>query len=167
LAHFHGFIMEQATNPRKGLTVLLPASFNSGKPQQLFISAEEFHWQFARSSGPGGQNVNKVATKAILRWNPLRSAVIPSDLLQRLVTLGRHWWTQEGELLITSQTHRQQQRNVEACLEKLRQLLVVAAQPPKVRKKTKPTRGARERRLTEKRHQRERKARRRMPGQDS
>ena len=148
--------MDSERKTGDGIVFPLPTQGATGT-SLLRIPEDELHWQFARSGGPGGQNVNKVATKAILRWNPKEASNLPYEMLQRLLTLGHHWLTQEGEILITSQRHRQQQMNIEDCREKLRSLLLAAAQRPKSRKKTKPTRGAKERRLADKRQQSERK----------
>lgn len=125
----------------------------------LRIREDEIEWQFSRSSGPGGQNVNKVSSKATLRWSPKQSELSPM-MLQRLMVLGQHWLTQEGEILISSQQHRQQLMNMDECRDKLRSLLRAAAYRPKRRIKTKPTRGAKERRLLDKRQRSERKERR-------
>ncbi len=127
----------------------------------LCIPREEFHFQFARSGGPGGQNVNKVSSKALLRWRPLLSPHLPRDVLDRFMRLAKPYLTHDHEFLIFSQRYRQRQRNIEDCLEKLRNLLLEALHPPTPRKKTKPTRGSKERRLTNKRHQSQRKQQRR------
>jgi ribosome-associated protein len=125
----------------------------------LRIREEEIEWQFSRSGGPGGQNVNKVSSKATLRWAPKQHGLSP-EMLQRLTVLGHHWVTAEGELLISSQRHRQQLMNMEDCRDKLRALLRAAAYRPKYRKKTNPTKGSKERRLQDKRQRSERKERR-------
>jgi ribosome-associated protein len=117
----------------------------------LHIPLREFQFTFARSSGPGGQNVNKVNTKATLRWPVLRSASLPEPVRRRLVAQNRRRITATGDLLVTSQRFRDAGRNVADCLEKLRQMIAGAAQPPKPRRPTRPTRGARERRLERKR----------------
>lgn len=115
---------------------------------------------YSRSSGPGGQNVNKRSTKAELRVRlddlPLREG--PAARLREhaagMITL-------DGELLITSDEHRSQIRNRDECLARLRVLIVAAMAVPKVRRKTRPTRGSKERRLTGKRVRSEIKSRRR------
>jgi ribosome-associated protein len=112
----------------------------------------EFAWSYVRASGPGGQNVNKVASKAVLRWPVVASSSLPLDIKARLLAQQRSRLTTEGELIITSQRFRDQERNREDCLEKVRQLVLLALTPPKPRKRTKPTRGSQERRLQAKRH---------------
>jgi ribosome-associated protein len=118
---------------------------------RIRIPEEEFSWSFVRSGGPGGQNVNKVASKAVLRWNLTASPSVPDDVKSRLRQRLPSRITNEGDLLITSQRYRDQERNRLDCLEKLREMVRAAAVPPKVRRKTKPTRGSRERRLADKR----------------
>ena len=128
---------------------------------RIRIPDEEFSWSFARSGGPGGQNVNKVASKAVLRWNVTASPSLPADVKARLEQQQRNRITTDGDLLITSERYRDQERNREDCLEKLRQMVLQASRSPKVRKKTKPSRGAKERRLAAKRHRSATKATRR------
>lgn len=130
---------------------------------RLRIPHSEFEFTFARSSGPGGQNVNKVNSKAQLRWPLAASISIPPEIRTRLQTQQRRRMTKEGDLLITSQRYRDQARNVEDCLEKLREMLVEAAARPVVRKTVKPTRGMIERRLQQKREHASKKRERRLP----
>ena len=118
-------------------------------------------FSFAAASGPGGQNVNKRATKAILRL-ALSDIPVSERVRTRIRRLGSGWLTgEEGELLIMADEHRSQRRNKDACLERLRALLVQALVPPKPRIATRPGRGAIERRLREKRERSQRKNRRR------
>jgi ribosome-associated protein len=114
---------------------------------RLRIPDEEFSWSFVRSGGPGGQNVNKVASKAVLRWNVVASPSLPDDLRARLQQQQRSRITSEGDLLLTSQRYRDQERNRLDCLDKLAEMLRAASVVPKKRRKTKPSRGAQERRL--------------------
>jgi ribosome-associated protein len=145
-----------------GEDLLIPLPLPAGAaPARLRVRADDLHWQFARSGGPGGQNVNKVATKALLRWDP-HASQLPIDILMRLRRLAGSYLTQEGEILISSQRHRNQKMNMEDCRDKLRQLLLAAVQRPKTRKKTKPSRASQERRLAHKREQSQRKAGRRF-----
>lgn len=133
----------------------------------IMIPDEELHFTFARSSGPGGQNVNKVASKAILHWNLSSNTSVPAEVKQRLRSrqLGR--LTTEGELVIQSQRFRDQPKNIEDCREKLREMVLEALHPPRPRKPTKPSRGSKQRRLEAKRQQSQRKAaRRRQSGED-
>src|SRR3954454_23248820 len=92
----------------------------------LHIPDDEFTWSFARSGGPGGQNVNKVASKAVMRWNIAASTALPDDVKIRLALQQKRFFTQDGGLIITSQRHRDQERNREDCLEKLRAIILQA-----------------------------------------
>ena len=118
---------------------------------RLRIPLAEFEFTFARSSGPGGQNVNKVNSKALLRWPIRTSPTLPEAVRGRFLEKHGNRVTTEGDLLISSQRYRDQGRNVEDCLEKLRVMLAEAAAPPVRRKRTKPSRGSIERRLQSKR----------------
>src|SRR5947207_3176440 len=127
---------------------------------QLQIPDSEFTWTYVRSGGPGGQNVNKVASKAVLRWNLAASPSLPEHVKMRLKTLQRRRVTGEGELVLTSQRYRDQERNREDCLQKLREMIAEAATLPKPRRATRPTRGSKVRRLEEKKRRAVRKAQR-------
>jgi ribosome-associated protein len=133
---------------------------------RIHIPDEELDWKFVRSGGPGGQNVNKVASKAVLRWNVLGSSSLPPEVKARLQTQQANRLTTEGDLLLTSQRYRDQDRNRQDCLDKLRALILKAMATPKVRKKKKPTRASRERRLAAKRHRSAAKSTRRRPSLD-
>src|SRR5207249_8191230 len=119
---------------------------------ELQIPETEFSWTFARSGGPGGQNVNKVASKAVLRWNLTASPSLPEEVKARFRARQRNRITADGDLIVTSQRYRDQERNKEDCLEKLRDMILQAMVIPKPRKPSKPGRAARERRLQLKRH---------------
>lgn len=133
--------------------------------EPIRIRAESFQWQFARSGGPGGQNVNKVATKAQLRWNP-RSIELPADIFHRLLRLASTYLTAEGDILLTSQRYRSQRMNMDDCLDKLKALLQASLIRPRQRRATRPTRGSKERRLKTKRHESNRRADRRISGSE-
>lgn len=127
----------------------------------LRVPEGALRFSYAAASGPGGQNVNKRATKAILRIS-IEDIPLRGRAEERLRRLGSGWLAAEGrELLIVADEHRSQRRNREACLERLRALLVRAMVPPKPRVATKPSRGAVERRLREKRERSQKKDRRR------
>ena len=119
---------------------------------QIQIPDEELVFSYARSGGPGGQNVNKVASKAFLHWSIAQNSSVPDDVKERLRTLFRSRITVEDELVIQSQEFRDQEKNKLACLEKLRDFLVKAATVPKKRRPSKPSRGSKERRLATKKH---------------
>jgi ribosome-associated protein len=127
------------------------------------IPDSEFKWNFVRAGGPGGQNVNKVASKAILRWDLAHSPSVPADVKARLRTQQRRRITSAGVLLLNSQRFRDQEKNRQDCLDKLRELIRQAATPPKQRKPTKPTRGSRAARFREKRRRSTIKTGRRTP----
>jgi ribosome-associated protein len=114
--------------------------------QDLRVPMWELQFSYSRSSGPGGQNVNKVNSKALLRWNPGFNRSLPPGVIARFLAVYGPKLTAEGEMLISSDESRDRLRNQEMCLEKLRQLILAVARPPKVRRKTKPTRGSQERR---------------------
>lgn len=134
---------------------------------RLSIPLRELEFHFSRSSGPGGQNVNKVNSKVTLRWPVQVSTALPADVRARFLGRFARRLTGSGELLITSQRFRDQGRNVGDCLDKLRQMVLEVAMPPKPRKATRPTRGSRERRLQNKRAQSEKKQSRRSGGDSS
>ena len=134
--------------------------------ESITIPDDEFQWDFARSGGPGGQNVNKVNSKALLRWKPGESPSLPVPVRERLLRSIAHRLTGEGDLLITSQATRDQGRNVEDCLEKLRALVLAAARPPKPRRPTRPTRGSQLRRVEDKSRRSDVKRGRRRPEPD-
>ena len=102
--------------------------------ERLRIPLREIHFQFARSSGPGGQNVNKVSSKAVLRWNMAASPSAPEDVKERLRARHPRRVTREGHVVITSSRFRDQGRNVADCLEKLRAALAEVSTPPKPRR---------------------------------
>jgi ribosome-associated protein len=128
---------------------------------RIRIPREEFAFTFARSGGPGGQNVNKVSSKVLLRWNPGASPSLPSEVKARFLEQQRHRLTSDGELLIISQKTRDQAKNIEDCCAKLAELIRPALFAPKVRKASKPTRGQKEKRLRSKKHTGQKKAGRR------
>ncbi len=125
------------------------------------IPDAELHLSFARSSGPGGQNVNKVSSKAVLHFGVLSTPSLPPDVRQRFLEQYRSRLTNAGEIVIHSEEFRDQPRNIQACYDKLRQMVLSVLRPPKKRRATKPTRGSKVRRLNEKKRRGEVKAGRR------
>ncbi len=115
-----------------------------------WIESDEIHFSFIRAPGPGGQNVNKLATAAVLRWNVRQSASLSDLMRARLLHALQHKLTQAGELIIKASRHRTQERNRQDALNRLTMLLQHAAIPKKPRKKTKPTRASVKKRLDSK-----------------
>lgn len=124
--------------------------------EHLEIPDEQLEWSFSRSSGPGGQNVNKVNTKATLRWRR-QPGTLTATAWGRFLKLAERYVTSTGEVVIQSQEHRDQPQNIEACKRKLRELVIAAQKIPKRRIPTKPSAGANRRRMEDKRKQGEKK----------
>jgi ribosome-associated protein len=120
--------------------------------EHLIVPASELELVFARSSGPGGQNVNKVNTKATLCWNLSVSKVLYPTAMARLRALAGSRLTEAGVLQITSQVHREQLRNIQACRERLKSLILEAMKPPTIRRPTQPTHGSQRRRIEDKKN---------------
>lgn len=127
----------------------------------LSIPLSEVEFTYVRSSGPGGQNVNKVSSKAVLRWSLRKSSDVPEWAKERFAVLYPSYLTEEGEVVLTGQRFRDAPKNKEDCLEKLREMLAQSLKKPKRRIPTRPTRGSIERRLAGKSRLSEKKARRR------
>jgi ribosome-associated protein len=115
--------------------------------EQIAIDEREIEESFIRSSGPGGQNVNKLATAVQLRFDVRRSPSLPNDVSVRLQRLAGSKLTNDGVLIITAQRFRTQERNRADALERLLQLIREAAVVPKKRRPTKPTKAAKRERL--------------------
>jgi ribosome-associated protein len=115
------------------------------------LRAGEISFDFFRSSGPGGQNVNKVSTAVRLRFDLRNSRVLPESVKTRLFVLARGRLTTAGILVIEAQRHRTQEGNRRDAFERLDELIARSWRAPTQRRPTKPTRGAQERRLDEKR----------------
>lgn len=133
---------------------------------RIRVPRDEFRFTFVRSSGPGGQNVNKVATKAQMRWAVVESPSLSAGVKERFLAKYRRRITNDGELVMSSQRYRDQTKNVIDCFDKLREMIASVAKPPTPRKKTKPSRAAKERRMKEKRHRAGKKDLRRKPNSD-
>jgi len=122
---------------------------------RIVVPEEELVFSFARSGGPGGQNVNKVNSKATLRWKPSASVALPEDVRGRFLARFANRLTNDGEIVITSQESRDQPKNIASCLEKLRQMVLQVLSAPKKRRPTKPTKGSKQRRLNAKKQRSE------------
>lgn len=129
------------------------------------LRAGELSFDFFRSSGPGGQNVNKVSTAVRLRFNLRGSRLLPEGVKSRLAVLAGSRLTTEGVLVIEAQRHRTQEGNRRDALERLGELIARSWRAPVQRRPTKPTRGAKERRLDEKRGRGDTKRQRTRPGE--
>ena len=127
---------------------------------ELRIPLAELQFTYARSSGPGGQNVNKVNSKAVMRWAVAASPSLPGAVRERFLRKYASRLTERGELVMASQRYRDAPRNAEDCRERLRAMLLAVAHPPKPRRPTRPTRGAVRRRLENKRRQGDKKSQR-------
>jgi ribosome-associated protein len=117
---------------------------------RVVIPESEFALSFSRSGGPGGQNVNKVSSKATLRWNVTTSPSLPDDVRRRFLEQFPTRVTKGGEVVIQADEFRDQPKNIQACFDRLRDMLASVLRPPKKRHATKPTRGSKVRRLKEK-----------------
>ncbi|HVH57353.1 MAG TPA: alternative ribosome rescue aminoacyl-tRNA hydrolase ArfB [Vicinamibacterales bacterium] len=116
----------------------------------LSIPESELEERFVRSSGPGGQNVNKVATAVQLRFDAAHSSVLSDDVRSRLRKIAGTRMTDEGVLVIDARRHRTQAQNREDARERLAALVCEALVPPRRRRKTKPTKASREKRIASK-----------------
>lgn len=133
----------------------------------LEIPPAEVRAEYARASGPGGQHVNKTETRVTLRFSVRDSAALPPPVKALLLQRLSPRLTKAGELLVSAEKHRERTRNVADAYERMQQILERALEPKKPRRATSPSRGARARRLGEKREASERKRLRKKPaGED-
>lgn len=130
----------------------------------ISIKPSEIKLSFIASPGPGGQNVNKVATAVQLRFNVVNSPSLPEDVRLRLVSLLGKRLTIQGDLIIKASRYRTQERNKQDALERLFEIIKSAAVPPKKRRKTKPTFSSKQRRMDTKKIHGKKKALRRSSG---
>ena len=123
----------------------------------IAIDDGEIKEEFIRSSGPGGQNVNKVATAVQLRFDVINSPSLPDEVRERLISLARSRITDDGVLIINTRRFRTQGRNRQDAIERLTELIRKAAEKPRQRRKTRPTLSSKMRRLEDKHHRAETK----------
>jgi ribosome-associated protein len=128
----------------------------------IAIDEDELQLEFIRATGPGGQHVNKTATAVQLRFNAGSSPSLPDDVRQRLIRLAGNRMTGDGTLIITARRFRSQERNRQDAIDRLVKLIQEAAEKSKLRRKTKPTLTARQRRLDAKRQRSQTKRLRRQ-----
>ncbi len=127
----------------------------------MSIPLTELEFEYVRSAGPGGQNVNKVNSKAQLRWKVIANSSLPTAVLTRFKTHFGSKITLAGDILLTSQRFRDQGRNTADVLQKLRLMVLAVAVAPKTRVATKPSKGSQRRRLETKQRKAQKKASRR------
>jgi ribosome-associated protein len=133
----------------------------------ISIDESEIDESFVRSSGPGGQNVNKLSTAVQLRFDVRRSPSLPNDVAIRLMALAGSRMTKDGVLVLVAQNQRTQERNRAEALERLADLIRQAAVRPKPRRATRPTKASKEKRIQSKKRRSDIKSiRRDRPGAD-
>ena len=133
---------------------------------RISIPLRELEFEFSRSGGPGGQNVNKTNTRASLRWNVTATHSLPHSVKERFRKKYNRRISQKGDFVLHSQRFRDQGKNVADCLSRLREMILAVAVSPKKRVPTRPTRASKERRLGTKRRQAIQKELRRPPKRD-
>ena len=124
---------------------------------QISIPSQEINLSYVRSSGPGGQNVNKVSSKVILEWAFDSSHVLPPKARSRFIERYRNRINQDGALILSSDRFRDRLKNIKDCEDKLREMILICLPEPKKRKPTRPSKKAVEKRLQGKREASEKK----------
>ena len=127
------------------------------------IQADEFQISFVKSSGSGGQNVNKLSTKAVLRWRVIESSELPGDIKTRFIRKWKNRISKDGYLVITSDKYRHRSKNIDEIFIKIKCMVEYVYYPPKKRKKSRPSKSSVERRIKEKKIRSIHKRNRRKP----
>tara|TARA_Y100000590_G_scaffold333176_2_gene378917 strand:- start:10733 stop:11161 length:429 start_codon:yes stop_codon:yes gene_type:complete len=133
---------------------------------RISIPLRELEFEFSRSGGPGGQNVNKTNTRASLRWNVTATHSLPHSVKERFRKKYNRRISQKGDFVLHSQRFRDQGKNVADCLSRLREMILSVSVSPKKRVPTRPTRASKERRLGTKKRKADQKRLRRSPEKD-
>jgi ribosome-associated protein len=131
--------------------------------RSVAIPLTEFDVEYVRSGGPGGQNVNKVSSKARVRWPVVSSPSLPDEVKERFLTRYKSRLTNEGELILVGQKYRDQKQNYDDCLTRLAEMVREVLVPPRPRKPTKPSRASQRRRVEAKKQRSDTKRLRRKP----
>jgi len=132
----------------------------------IVIPDDELEWKFIRASGPGGQNVNKVSSAVQLRFILPRNTTLPVAARNRLRVIAGQKLVDDGTILFSARSERSQEQNRRAALERLAALIRTAMIEPKIRKKTRPTKGSQERRIETKKRRGAAKSERRRQSWD-
>jgi ribosome-associated protein len=142
--------MRSACTPRRRRSIDRERRVPIEISPNIVISDDELEWKFIRASGPGGQNVNKVSSAVQLRFLLPRNSSLPVSVRNRLRASAGQKLNDDGTILLSARSERSQEQNRRAALERLEALIRGAMIEPKIRKKTRPTKGSQERRIESK-----------------